>query len=55
MGQRLYEAAPEPKTFLAVEGAGHDDVFLVGGEKYLETLRTLLGTPSAGAAVKKAA
>lgn len=55
MGQRLYEAAPEPKTFLAVEGAGHNDVFLVGGEKYLETLRTLVATPSAGAAVKKAA
>jgi hypothetical protein len=55
MGQRLYEAAPEPKTFLAVEGAGHNDVFLVGGEKYLETLRTLLGTPPAEAVTKKAA
>jgi hypothetical protein len=55
MGQRLYEAAPEPKTFLPVEGASHDNVFLVGGEKYLETLRTLLGMPPAEAVTKKAA
>jgi len=44
MGQRLYEAAPEPKTFLAVEGAGHNDVFLVGGAKYLESLKALVGS-----------
>lgn len=39
MGERLYEAAREPKSFFPVEGAGHDDVFLVGGERYLERLR----------------
>ena len=55
MGQRLYEAAPEPKTFLPVEGARHNDVFEVGGEKYLETLRTLVGMPAAEAVTKKAA
>jgi hypothetical protein len=55
MGQRLYEAAPEPKTFLPVEGAGHNDVFEVGGAKYLETLRTLVGMPVAEAVTKKAA
>lgn len=42
MGNRLYRAARQPKTFLLVEGAGHDDVFLVGGEKYLEALRRFL-------------
>jgi fermentation-respiration switch protein FrsA (DUF1100 family) len=55
MGQRLYQAAPEPKAFLPVEGAGHNDVFEVGGEKYLETLRTLVGMPPAEAVTKKAA
>lgn len=42
MGERLSQAAPEPKWFLRVEGAGHNDVFVVGGEKYLAHLRTLL-------------
>ena len=55
MGQRLYQAAPEPKMFLPIEGAAHNDVFLVGGEKYLEALRTLLGMLPAGKVVKKAA
>jgi hypothetical protein len=55
MGQRLYEAAPEPKTFLPVKDAGHNDVFEVGGEKYLEALRTLVGMPVAEAVTRKAA
>lgn len=43
MGQRLYQAAREPKSFLAVEGAGHDDVFITGGKPYFDRLRTFLG------------
>lgn len=39
MGRRLYEAAREPRFFLAIEGAGHDDPYVVGGEKYFERLR----------------
>lgn len=39
MGQRLYQAAAEPKSFVPVEGAGHNDVLPVGGEQYLERLR----------------
>jgi len=39
MGERLYQAAPEPKSFFAVEGAGHNDVFAVGGEQYLSRMR----------------
>ncbi len=42
MGRRLYEAAPEPKSFLPIEGAGHNDIPLVGGERYLERLRTFI-------------
>lgn len=38
-GQQLYAAAPEPKRSLWVEGAGHNDLVWVAGEKYLETLQ----------------
>jgi len=31
MGQQLYALAPEPKSFLAVEGAGHNDLREVAG------------------------
>lgn len=35
MGRRLFEASAAPdKTFRAVPGAGHNDVFVVGGEEY---------------------
>ncbi len=33
-GRRLFEAAPEPKRFFAVAGAGHNDAYIVGGEAY---------------------
>ncbi len=36
MGRRLFDAAPEPKTFLRVAGGGHDDLAEVGGEAYVE-------------------
>lgn len=42
MGEALYRAAPEPKTFLPVEGAGHDDVFIAGGAPYVEALKKLV-------------
>jgi fermentation-respiration switch protein FrsA (DUF1100 family) len=43
MGRRLYEVANEPKTFFPVDGAGHDDPYLVGGDAYLDTLSSFLG------------
>jgi fermentation-respiration switch protein FrsA (DUF1100 family) len=36
MGQKLFEAAADPKVFYPVKDAGHNDVFIVGGEKYFE-------------------
>ena len=39
MGLELYEAAPEPKAVHIIEGAGHDDVHVLGGEAYFDTLR----------------
>lgn len=36
MGRRLYAAAPEPKAWYAVPGAGHNDTFAVGGSAYFD-------------------
>ncbi len=48
MGQELYQAAREPKSFLSVEGAGHADSFVVDSARYLERLGKFLGvTPAA--------
>lgn len=37
-GKALYDAAPQPKTFLWVANAGHDDFSLVAGDRYQQTL-----------------
>ena len=39
MARRLYDAAPEPKTFHPIPGAGHNDTVHAGGEAYIEALR----------------
>jgi hypothetical protein len=36
----LYEAAPAPKQFFGVKGAGHNNVIETAGDHYVETLRT---------------
>ena len=38
-GQRLFQAAPSPKRFLAVAGAHHNDFMWVAGERYAGALR----------------
>ncbi len=37
-GRRLYDAASNPKQALWVEGAGHNDLFLVAGQRYWDAL-----------------
>lgn len=39
LGQELYAAAPGPKEFLTIDGAGHNDTYHVGGQAYFERLR----------------
>jgi len=39
MGKALYEAAPRPKRFWAVEGAGHNDIQWVAGPDYTAHLK----------------
>lgn len=41
-GRRLFEAAPEPKTFYAIPGAHHNDSYIVGGEPYWRAWREFL-------------
>jgi len=37
-GREVYEAAAEPKRFLLLPGAGHNDILSVGGRDYVETV-----------------
>jgi pimeloyl-ACP methyl ester carboxylesterase len=43
MGERLYEAAPEPKRFVKVEGAGHHNLSGVAFDAYRSALTELFG------------
>jgi len=43
-GRRLYEAASNPKQALWVEGAGHNDLTLVAGQQYWDTLAAFART-----------
>lgn len=39
LGRELYSAAPEPKEFVTLEGAGHNDTYLVGGKEYFDKFK----------------
>ncbi len=39
-GRTLFDAAPEPKTWVPLAGAGHNDTYAVGGEAYFQWLAT---------------
>jgi fermentation-respiration switch protein FrsA (DUF1100 family) len=41
-GRRVFDAAPEPKRFFAIPGAGHNDTYAAGGELYWGVLRDFL-------------
>ena len=41
-GQRLFEAAPDPKWFFPIRGAGHNDTYLIGGEAYWQAWKDFL-------------
>ena len=42
LGRRLFEAAPEPKSFETLEGAGHNDTVEVGGRPYFARIQAFL-------------
>ena len=39
LGRELYKNAAEPKEFYSIVGAGHNNTFQVGGEKYFDTIK----------------
>lgn len=41
-GKKLYEAAGPPKQFYTIKGAGHNDVYIVGGEGYFRAMRDFI-------------
>ncbi len=45
MGERLFAAAGEPKHFYRIEGAGHNDTYVVGGEAYFAALDDFIRNP----------
>lgn len=40
--RRLFDLAPPPKELFVIPGAGHNDTYLAGGARYLETWRRFL-------------
>ena len=48
-GEKLYQAANQPKQFLNLPGAGHDDTYIAGRDAYWNVLAEFLGQAAAGA------
>lgn len=42
LGKELYKAANEPKTFYTIQGADHNDTYIVGGADYYQTIKKFL-------------
>jgi fermentation-respiration switch protein FrsA (DUF1100 family) len=43
LGRSLFEAAPEPKYFIEISGAGHNDLVETAGSSYRERLHEFYG------------
>lgn len=42
LGKKLFQQANEPKNFVLLEGAGHNDIESVSGQTYLEAIDTFV-------------
>jgi fermentation-respiration switch protein FrsA (DUF1100 family) len=47
-GKKVFAAAPSPKEFYAIPGAGHNDTFHVGGSAYFDVIKSFLDRAAAG-------
>ncbi len=36
LGRQVFEAAPPPKAFYLIEGAGHNNTYQIGGAAYFQ-------------------
>ncbi|MCB2192155.1 MAG: alpha/beta hydrolase [Deltaproteobacteria bacterium] len=45
LGRELYQALPQPKQFVTLEGAGHNDTYIVGGAAYFSRLEEFVNNP----------
>jgi fermentation-respiration switch protein FrsA (DUF1100 family) len=43
MGESLFRAAREPKFFIPLKGAAHNDTYIVGGEEHFRTFAAFTG------------
>ena len=46
MGEEIFAAANTPKRFYTIEGAGHNDTYVVGGVEYFDALKIFLENPT---------
>lgn len=44
LGRALYQAAPNPKEFVVLQGAGHNDTYYVGGQDYFKKIEAFFGS-----------
>ncbi|MBT3923497.1 MAG: alpha/beta hydrolase [Nitrospina sp.] len=42
LGRKLFDRAGEPKEFYSLEGAGHNDTYIIGGRDYFNTLNRFI-------------
>ena len=42
LGRKLFEKAGNPKAFYAIEGAGHNDTYILGGVGYYDALNRFI-------------
>ncbi len=43
-GEQLYALANQPKRFLWIEGAGHNDFAMIAGKRYIDALKSFVAT-----------
>jgi fermentation-respiration switch protein FrsA (DUF1100 family) len=51
-GKRLFELANEPKSFLWIDGADHNDFDMVAGQRYIDALQRFAASLDKNAAAK---
>ena len=44
LGRELFQALPQPKAFVLLKGAGHNDTYLVAGPEYFQRLSKFVTT-----------